>query len=744
MIDKIDQSISPDQNIINAIDSVSLEKQAELAWMNKREHADLPSNSIIFDFSMRLKDFLAGNEKAFIGSQWENFNIRNILNSIEWAQKTDILDENTRNAVLTDPWRLNFVKKPPTIEEFLTREWIGGQADTLHDWARKALTDFWTPSNPYRAMILYTSIGAGKSTATIISMLYSIAHFELMRNPWVYFKQSPSTIFVVGFASWSQKKGSELYYEPFRQVIEQAPKFEKVKFRDKFKKVRDDKESGLEDQIGEKLFYTTATDTSLMEFGKGCALKTISSTGGQMGLNIMQAAFSELSFFIDEGGWTNEKIWQFYTKTVDRVSNRMKGNYYGRTILDSSPNNLESCIDKYINGDAKDDPKNLIITGSRWALFPFEFPKAIDENNQIKHDFEVSFPLFKGNSKSLPKVLDQNEYKEVSPTDVIWCPKTQIADSGDVDFYRKAKLNPVEFMRDWCARPVGGADRILYDEDVIESCFPERLRNIYYCLELPYLDNPEGMIWNKIKNTFFVETLKGLRFYYEPYIKRVVSVDLSETGDPSSISMSHLERLDNESDSTVMVTDFSITIIPKGSRINQDAIKFFIRDLRDKGNLDIAYFSFDSHQSEGCRQYLERIGFTYEYVTADKNNEPYNLLIDRIWQGTWKCGKNIFVKNNLRSLHWTKRANSGTSKIDHFHGDVQLVGDQEWSTSQIGYNAKDNTDTIAENAMLLHKHMTEFQTTKVWTEEIDARVFGGVDLGSLQNKLEESLKHYRL
>ena len=59
----------------------------------------------------------------------------------------------------------------------------------------------------------------------------------------------------------------------------------------------------------------------------------------------------------------DEKIFTFFTKLRKRIDNRMKGNYYGRFIIDSQPNSLESPIDEWIwDSGTKKNKKNLDFT----------------------------------------------------------------------------------------------------------------------------------------------------------------------------------------------------------------------------------------------------------------------------------------------------------------------------------------------------------------------------------------------
>jgi len=671
-----------------------------------------------------IKDVLAGDKQARSNPVYSSLNFEGIRKALDWLQNTNQIDNSMKLDLAENSWKLNFKSRPPTMSEFLTPEYIGAQATTLFDPVRDTLIDFWNPLKPYRSLILYTSIGWGKSLLTIISNLYSACHYGLMWNPWRYLNQSPGSVFVLALASWSQKKGSELYFEPMQQIIEQSPYFVQVRTREKMKEVEEEFEKGSSEFNG-CLPYTTATKTSLCQFAGGLNVKLVSSTGGQMGLNILNASFSELAFFVDEGGWSEEKIWQFYSKTTKRIDNRMKGNFYGRSILDSSPNNLECCIDKFIVEDAEKDPKNLCIKGSRWKWFPQDFPGFYDKDKNEVHSFDVAFPFYKGGNGKPPKVVETPEELRLYDTiDIIWCPKDQITDMGTVSFLGSARTNALEFMRDWAALPAGTQERIFYDSNTIEKCFKNNLKNIYTYITAPAEEEPEHLIWNQIRDTFFYKIADKWFYYYEPSVARVLSIDQSISGDQTCIGMSHVERSQDHVDSAtgdylpITVTDFTINIIPKGGRINLDAIRMFIRDLVVIGQLRIKHVSFDKFESESAQQYLKRNKITVDYVTADKINEPYLIFIDLVWKERWQCGKNIFVKNNMKSLQMIKRKQTGTTKIDHTNGELVQEGDAAWESSFMGQNAKDATDTIAENCYLLSKYSNEFVPYVEWNPDV--------------------------
>lgn len=836
-----------------------------------------------------LQDVLAGDKAALENPLYKSLNIPAIVSALNWLTKTNQFSDRGKLDLLANAWRLNFKRKPPTINEFLTRKYIGLQADSLNNFVKNTLLEFYDTSKPYRDLVISLCTGAGKaltldekvwidennyklngdlkvgdkilsadgksqqeikaiadwdtdeiyelkletgkkikcgqhhlhhisyrkdknnnpiwedvetlfivnnpeftykfqtflnkkiniltlksikyigteksrcievsdksglyvagdkiithnSTLTILSNLFIACHLGLMWHPYKFFNGAPSSTYVLALASWSDKKASELYAEPLMQVISQSPYFKAIRRSDDMDRI--DKcilegkpfPANLElDENEDCLPYTTATKTSVCKFAGNLVMKGMSSVGGQMGLNIVHASFSELSFFIDEGGWSNDKIWQFFTKTKERVGNRMMGNYYGRTILDSSPNNMDSVIDDYIWHTAGKEPTTLVKVGSRWAWFPEEFSKFIVNGKEI-HNFNVAFPFYKGGNGSPPKVIEtEAELTTFPKVDIIWCPKEQITAKGTVFYKGKALANPVEFMRDNAGIPAGTAERILYMPHWVEDIFKNKLKNIFSTISAPKEDNPEHLIWDQIKDKFFNKILGKYYFYYEPSLPRVASVDLAISGDTASLSISHVERDSVRTDSEgnplkVYITDLVIPVIPKGGMINLDAFKFAILDLINLGNMNIKHVSFDSFQSRAMMQSLERYGIAVDYISVDKDNKPYLSLIDYIQHNRYYCGKSIMVKNNLLALQTIKRKITGSIKIDHSQGDNIYIdqycplnaeySDLAWEESKVGDNAKDTTDTIAANIALLDEYDTEYipnHVFKPWTEVV--------------------------
>ena len=680
------------------------------------------------NFADILIDALAGDPKALERPEIQAMGIDNIRAALQWMQTADI-NGDYRNLIANEGWRLMYKRKPPTPEEYLTPEWIGGQAEGLWPNVREAFVNFMDPNplNPKRGLALSTSIGWGKSLLTNLCMSFEMVLFGLMREPYRILGHSPMTSYCVALCSFSLGKAWDLLGTPFEQFIEQSPAFEKVGRRDDV--VNADKV----DPDCKKILYSTAgRGSARMLFRNNLQLKMMSTEGHLLGNTIIYTAMSELAWW-EQNGWTKEQIKSFFDKACQRVDSRMNGHYLGRYVIDSSPFSLESPIDKWIWETAINDPKWYCVLGAKWDYFKKEFPEYFDKDGKEIHNWEVGFQCYKGGKSEPPKCCKtEGEARLYDPLDLVWCPKWDIKSTGRINLMNLALQNPVEFLRDWAGIPAGSSDRIFQAGSVIENIFDNNLRNMYTGIVADEAFDPEHLIWNQIKDKFFINFNGEYIFYREPNAKRVLAVDQSLSGDATAITMAHWEYvvedhgqitqginkpsqyMQQQDVKNVLIVDFTIMIIPKGGKINLEAIKCFILDLIDLGGITLGMVNFDKFQSDTTVQALKRRQVPMTYISADKSNEPYQALIDYITHERVFAGKSLFLKNNLRSIHWTKR-DTGSTKVDHFLGKiVNESEDLNWDTSQIGVNAKDASDTVAECLTMLLAHDLDFAPTTKW------------------------------
>ena len=163
-----------------------------------------------------------------------------------------------------------------------------------------------------------------------------------------------------------------------------------------------------QEEYPDEICFTTAGRMGVFQFYNDVHYIVTSSPSGILGLNMITATLSEISFFIDKG-FSVEYINRIYQDSKKRVHSRFGYKYFAGTVIDSSPNDIElSPIDKYIfEGEAYKDKRNYIVTGPQWEFLPKNYP--------IWQETGDTFPVFRGNSGKPPEILSDetiNKYPE--------------------------------------------------------------------------------------------------------------------------------------------------------------------------------------------------------------------------------------------------------------------------------------------------------------------------------------------
>ena len=558
----------------------------------------------------------------------------------------------------------------------------------------------------------------------------------MMRNPWKFFGLNPSTQLSQLLVSYSLQKSSELLLEPFMALLEASPFFERVQRQDAMKEA--EAEFAKKDTI-DKLYWTTAYPTSALGFSSGSTIKIASSPNGLLGLSIVSIVYSELAFFTDAGK-TSDYIMRLYNDGKARVRSRLETdakdpetgdkivNYYGRTILDSSPNDMNNAIDEYIVDKAPLDKTNYIVSGSRWKWRPDEYKKDFESGDVFK--------VFLGGRGNPPRILDPND--PILTTDT--ADKSKIIEVPG-SFRQTFKDDLPKALKDWAGIPTGSANNLIYDYSIIERMFNNKLRNIYLNITAPSNISPTNLIWDQVWDKFFIKRADQYEYYYKPNTPRCISIDQSYATDVTCIACSHAERY-YDTGENIYVVDFCVPIVPtKNEKVNLDAIRVFIEDLRNKGRLRIEHISFDKFESETTIQNLQRQNFNVEKLSVDTTMDPYLNMVSLMNQGRIAAGKNIFLKNNLKSLH-IKRAKTdkGRSKIDHDNSrDQVLTGDISWENSFIGSYGKDVSDAVCASIELCRKHYLVVEDN--WTGGPKSEDLNRGDRNTAKQKTMELIKN---
>lgn len=134
-----------------------------------------------------ISDILSGDTEALNDPTFKTLGLANVKLAIEYLLNNQGLTSSGMKGLIEEPWRLVYRRRPPTMQEFLTEEYVGPDSETLYPWVRRMLIEGFDPATPHRNLIWYYFIGGGKSTASVMSNLYISLCNSLMWHQYKFY-----------------------------------------------------------------------------------------------------------------------------------------------------------------------------------------------------------------------------------------------------------------------------------------------------------------------------------------------------------------------------------------------------------------------------------------------------------------------------------------------------------------------------------------------------------------------------
>ena len=499
------------------------------------------------------------------------------------------------------------------------------------------------------------------------------------RNPKQYLKLGESTRLTDATISFTKSSAYDLVIKGLDSLLQTSPKCQKLHYER-------DMTNPEYTESGKILFCNTSKGNSILRVGD-IFYDCISEPIQLVGRNLISVSATELSFLKEV--MPEEKVMKLVDEMFSRVHNRFGYNNPNVSlIVDSSPNSMEGLADQWIEKH-KNDKDKLFINDKKWELPTFSWMFPIYEKDKKNN----VFPIFKGTSTQPTKIITKEEVKNFNEEDIIWTPN---------DLYELAKDNVTKIMRDFGATPTAGSDTKLFtNHQLIDQCFVPNLKNFYMFEYASYLLAPETLLWDKIRPLFYVYTgqKNSFRLKRYPSAERFVHIDMAEKKDMAGISMVHLET--DKIGRKMYVADFTLPIMSKkDDKINLDSFKYLVYCMKVYGNTNIKKVTYDGFESKSSIQFLERNGFECERLSLDNTPDYYLSFASWVMQGRVKIGKNLVMKNNMKSLittnegHNGKESKSGKLIVDHVQGDWIDLENSDWEKSKCGYFGKDLSDSF--------------------------------------------------
>ena len=520
--------------------------------------------------------------------------------------------------------------------------------------------------------------GWSKSTLVALAKYYSALRVNSYREPSKILKLGKSSRITDITISFTKSSCYDLIIKPMVNILETSPMCERVHYE------RDMSDKELLNS-GKILFCNTSKGNSMIRLGD-VYFDVATEMTDLTGRNIVAEAMCEGNFLAEI--MTEEKVMKLVNEMISRVQNRFGYNNPNNSIIfDSSPNSLEGQMDQWVLKH-KNDKDVLFVNDKKWELpsFTWQFPIWEKDHSKV-------FPVFKGTSTQPTKIITDEERKNYNDTDILDMP---------IDLYELAKDNVTKIMRDFGATPTAGSDTKLFtNHELIEKCFVPNLKNFYMQEYASYLLPPETLLWDRVRPLLYVYTGKqnSFRLKRYPSAPRFIHIDLAEKKDMAGITMVHLEC--DKIGRKMYVVDFSLPIMcKKEDKINLDSFKYLVQCMKIYGNTNIKKVTYDNFQSAPSIQFIERLGIECERLSLDNTPDYYLSFASWVMQGRVKMGRNLIMKNNLKSLvttnggHNGKESKSGKLIIDHVQGDFFDMENSDWKTSKAGYFGKDLADSL--------------------------------------------------
>lgn len=499
------------------------------------------------------------------------------------------------------------------------------------------------------------------------------------RNPKQYLKLGESTRLTDATISFTKSSAYDLVIKGLDSLLQTSPKCQKLHYER-------DMTNPEYTESGKILFCNTSKGNSILRVGD-IFYDCISEPIQLVGRNLISVSATELSFLKEV--MPEEKVMKLVDEMFSRVHNRFGYNNPNVSlIVDSSPNSMEGLADQWIEKH-KNDKDKLFINDKKWELPTFSWMFPIYEKDKKNN----VFPIFKGTSTQPTKIITKEEVKNYNEEDILWTPN---------DLYELAKDNVSKIMRDFGATPTAGSDTKLFtNHQLIDQCFVPNLKNFYMFEYASYLLAPETLLWDKIRPLFYVYTgqKNSFRLKRYPSAERFVHIDMAEKKDMAGVSMVHLET--DKIGRKIYVADFTLPIMSKkDDKINLDSFKYLVYCMKVYGNTNIKKVTYDGFESKSSIQFLERNGFECERLSLDNTPDYYLSFASWVMQGRVKIGKNLVMKNNMKSLittnegHNGKESKSGKLIVDHVQGDWIDLENSDWEKSKCGYFGKDLSDSF--------------------------------------------------
>lgn len=575
---------------------------------------------------------------------------------------------------LDELWRVDYIRKPPTIEEFVTDPyWLGSVMLPTEDnpglfprWHDILLKDFDLDSRVHNTVIT-GSLGSGKTWCAVGGIfLYRVALARLLKNPQQFFGLSKGSHIYYAILSLSREVVTATAFADLTNFMASSPFFiEECKF--------DPERKYSNNQIS---------------IGNHVAITAGSKGWHVIGRNVM-------GVMLDEGNWRleanpDEKAYKLYDEVRVRIQNRFQriaGFLPAISLLSSSARDESAFTEKVIQDIQKvNDPSTQTVY--RETIYRIKSDKRLHERHRLKLGerwFKVAYgvknidPVILSGWYDLNGVKLEGEAHEEPP------PGSSIELVPEIyhdHFRRNCRLG----LQSIAGISVGGSHRLFSSMTIIERAIElgekQGLKNPCTVEFIPLSQEDDKNIWDYLDHPTFV-TRRHSRVIplRHPSELRYAHLDLA-TESMAGLGVCHRVGRHLVQDvrggevfeeyRMIVEYDFILTIVAGQYKpISLEKVQRFIFWLRDYCGFQWGLVTADQWQAVLPLEMLSTHGIKTKQLSMDRTKGPYY---------SWRSG---FNDSRIRLFRQEQLMREAEHLVD---------GDKVDHPSLGGVTSKDTTD----------------------------------------------------
>jgi hypothetical protein len=560
----------------------------------------------------------------------------------------ELLEGAGESPTLDQMYALDFFRKPPTIEEFITSSYYLGDVcnadpqngvEGLFDTWRTALIQDFDIHSPVQQIIASGGVGLGKTWFGVICMLYKVAICLCLRDPVTYYGLSKASAITFAFFSITQKQVKGGAFSDCVKFLRSSPFFREH--------IKDDAQ-------------TRKYADRRIDFHNGVVIEAGSQMGEALGRNTLGAFVDEINFRREKDAAlaAHEMVEAIHRRILSRF--RRGNDHPGLMVLISSAQNDTDFLTQYIK-DHRHDPRVRVYDYPWWEVVgPY----------RMQYSGET-FTIDIGDSMMSPRIVDvESEILNIPPDRILQPP---------IEHRGEFEVNIVGSIRDLAGRGTGRTSKLFPNIVSLLNCLDD-YENPFMVDSIPLsVEVNETAIWSSryldVKKLLALRDSKPTPMRH-PAQPRFIHLDMS-TGAMDALGMAMVHPVRSvevtgydplthramQLFKPVFELDFAIRIIRSpvhhDKSINLGKIREFIGWLRSK-QFKIEMVSCDMRElSDEMRNILTANGFSAEYLSVDKKKDPYYQFKQMVEEGRFRMFDHDYLLTECANLEDLDK------KIDH-------------------------------------------------------------------------------